>query len=468
MTGSTIPLPRTIQNLHRAYQDGTLSVVEVVQKQLARIQATQAQYHGFISWDDAGALHAAEKLDDWRKSHPEAALPPLFGITLSIKDNIDVKNMKTTGASFSQVNHPPVNQHAKVVQQLIEAGAVVLGKANCHEFAFGGPSYDLPVPPATSPWKTDYFPGGSSSGTGVTVAADLCTASLGTDTLGSIRSPAVHCGLVGLKPSYGSLSLDGVALITTSMDHVGPVANTVDDCERLFMIMAQHTAPNNHPCKKAYRVGIPVPDWGMEHYLHPEVSAMLNDVIRQLTAQGVEIVPLQLPNLHDIHACSVLTMMAEVAYTFGPKVRRQYEQFGAMFRKRILAGEAVTLPAYLQAMQDRITLRRDFLASMDDVDALLLPGANAPAGPLSEVDAFYFLNEPTLNAIANLTGQPTLSLPVSLSKAGLPMGIQLLGKPHQEHALFQLGRRLEAWFSFHAKRDKCFAISSLYQETINE
>jgi len=459
MTGPTSSLPRTINHYHQAYENQSLSVTDVVQAQLARIQASQAQYHGYISWDENAALAAAHALDDWKKRNAHAQLPPLFGITLSIKDNIDVKNMKTTGASFSQVKQPPASHNAKVVQRLIDAGAVILGKANCHEFAFGGPSYDLPTPPATSPWKPDYFPGGSSSGTGVTVAADLCVASLGTDTLGSIRSPAVHCGLVGLKPSYGALPLDGVHLITTSMDHVGPIANTVDDCRRLFSVMANRNAPLK-PTPTPYKIGIPLPDWGMEEHLHPEVGTMLDEVIELLTKRGIEVIPLALPNLHDIHACSVLTMMAEVAYTFGPKVRRHYEQFGAMFRKRILAGEAVTLPAYLQAMQDRITLRRALLANMKEVDALLLPGANTPASLLSEVDAFYFLNEPTLNAIANLTGQPTLSLPVAISKAGLPMGIQLLGQPHKEQQLMQLGQTLEAWFSFQAKREQHFAIHS--------
>lgn len=451
-------IPRHIAALQSAYRSGQLRITDVVQTQLDRIAEQQPHLHAYISWHADSALKHAALQQQQLETHPNA-LPPLFGVGISIKDNMDVAGMKTSGGSFSQQHQPAATQDAAAVARLRAAGAIILGKANCHEFAFGGPSFDLPVPPATNPWKAGYFPGGSSSGSGTTVAAELCMASIGTDTAGSIRSPSTNCGLVGLKPTYGAVPLDGVRMLSVSLDHAGPLAHSVEDCERIFTALcpqAVHSAAPNRPI----RLGIPTSHWGLKALLQPEVHSMMEGVQQQLQNAGVEIVPVSLPNLETLHTSSALLMMAEVAYVFGPKVRQHFDAYGQIFRGRVLVGENIPASAYLQATQDKLRLTQALAHSLQAVDALLLPGATAVAGPLNQVDTFYFLTQPNLNAIANLSGQPAIALPSAISEEGLPMGIQLLGKHHQDHALLHIAQRIETILDFAHQRDQHHAVTS--------
>lgn len=452
-------IPRTIAALQNAYRTGQLRITDVVQTQLERITTQQPHLHAYISWQADTALQKAAQQQQQLDTNP-SALPPLFGVGISIKDNMDVAGMKTSGGSFSQQHQPVAAHDAAAVARLRAAGAIVLGKANCHEFAFGGPSFDLPVPPATNPWKTGYFPGGSSSGSGTTVAAELCIASLGTDTAGSIRSPSTNCGLVGLKPTYGAVPLDGVRMLSLSLDHAGPLAHSVDDCTRLFSALCPQ-ALRAYPLHRPIRLGIPTSHWGLSALLQPEIQSMMDQVQEQLQQAGVEIVPVPLPSLPSLHTSSALIMMAEVAYVFGPQVRQNFEAYGRIFRGRVLVGENIPASAYIQAQQDKLRLTHALEHSLQAVDALLLPGATAVAGPLSHVDTFYFLTQPNLNAIANLSGQPAIALPSAVSTTGLPMGIQLLGKHHQDHALLHVAQHVETILDFAHQRDQHHAATVL-------
>lgn len=452
-------IPRTIAALQTAYRNGQLRITDVVQTQLERIATQQPHLHAYISWQADAALQKAALQQQQLDANP-SALPPLFGVGISIKDNMDVAGMKTSGGSFSQQHQPVATHDAAAVARLRAAGAIVLGKANCHEFAFGGPSFDLPVPPATNPWKAGYFPGGSSSGSGTTVAAELCMASLGTDTAGSIRSPSTNCGLVGLKPTYGAVPLDGVRMLSLSLDHAGPLAHSVDDCTQLFSALCPQ-APRAYPLHRPIRLGIPTSHWGLDALLQPEVQSMMSQVQEQLQLAGVEIVPVSLPSLQALHTSSALIMMAEVAYVFGPKVRQNFDAYGRIFRGRVLVGENIPASAYIQAQQDKLRLTQALAHSLQAVDALLLPGATAVAGPLSHVDTFYFLTQPNLNAIANLSGQPAVALPSAISSTGLPMGIQLLGKHQQDHALLHIAQRIESILNFAHQRDQHYAATVL-------
>lgn len=453
---------KSIAQLQRGLRQHTLRVEDVVAEQLNQIQAKQDRLWAYIDWDADAALSTARQQDALLTSDPNA-LPPLFGVTFSVKDTIDVAGMRTTAGSKSRVDTLPAAQDAIVVERLRQAGAICLGKANCHEFAFGGPSFDLPVPPALSPWQAGYFPGGSSSGSGTTVAAGLCHASIGTDTAGSIRSPSTHCGLVGLKPTYGTLPIEGVHMLSLSLDHVGPLTRTVADCALLYDVMAGNKASAPQSASrsdgKRIRLGVPLPEWGLEQELQPEVARMFTETLARFGDAGVDLVPIELPSLDAMHVACGVIMMAEVAYAFGPTVRKHFDQFGRVFRGRILVGERIPASAYLQALQDKLRLQRQMERALSAVDALVLPGATAVAGPLNEVDTFYFLATINLNAIANLTGQPALAIPTGMAACGVPFGIQLLGQHHQEHDLLQLAAKLEQIVGFDVQLDTDAAYS---------
>lgn len=444
-----------IAGLQQDLRQHRYRVADVVAQQLERIQAQQHALSAYIDWDPEAALEIARSQDAVLSADPQA-LPPLFGVTFSVKDTIDVAGMRTTASSRSRLNSPVASRDALVVERLRQAGAICLGKANCHEFAFGGPSFDLPVPPALNPWKSGYFPGGSSSGSGTTVAAGLCHASVGTDTAGSIRSPSTHCGLVGLKPSYGQLPLDGVHPLSLSLDHVGPLARTVADCGLLYDIMAGRQPSDAGAAAtpgRPLRLGIPTPDWGLEAELQPEAARLFTQTLARCRDAGIDLVPVELPELDAMHVACGLIMMAEVAYVFGPSVREHFDQFGRVFRGRVLVGERIPASAYLQALQDKLRLQRQMAHALATVDALVLPGATAVAGPLDEVDVFYFLATINLNAIANLTGQPALAMPTGMAASGVPFGIQLLGRHHHEHDLLRVAARLEPVIGFDIECD---------------
>lgn len=437
----------SITRLQTAYRQGEFTIEDEVARQLARIEASQKILSAYVSWDTEAALAQARRQDE-RLREGTGTFAPLHGITVSVKDIIDVAGMRTSGCSHSRRDAAPAVTDALVVQRLRAAGAIILGKANCHEFAFGGPSFDLPVPPATNPWKVGYFPGGSSSGSGTSVAGDLCHASLGTDTAGSIRLPSTHCGLTGLKPTYGTLGLEGVCALSLTLDHAGPLARSVTDCERIHQVLRPGYRPRTGDAAHPWRVAVPLDDWGLQNLLRPEVAQMFAGVQERLARAGIVVCPVSLPDLQALHVASAIIMMAEVAYVFGPQVRAHFEDYGRIFRNRILVGERIEASSYLQACQDRLRLTAEMAAALNGMDALLLPGAAAVAGPLAEVDTFYFLQEANLNAIANLTGQPALALPSALSAGDVPMGIQLLGRHHEEAALFSLGRAVERVLAF--------------------
>lgn len=433
----------SIATMHKALLDGTTTVVKVVSKYLDNIEKYNHKLSGYNYIDAEAALNKASMLDKQLPSF-DGKLPPLFGIPYSVKDNINVAGMPTSCSSHSMSETEPPHKSAVVVNRMENAGAICLGKANCHEFAFGGPSFDLPTAPATNPWKEGYFPGGSSSGSGTTVAGDMCMASLGTDTAGSIRSPSAYCGLVGLKPTYGNLPLSGVHPLSISLDHVGPLANSVDDCWRIYKVMSGSEAPETLEAKnKAITIGVPEPSWGINSLLQPDMLHAYQQTINSLKQDGVKVIPIRLPNLQEFHVACAIIMMAEVAQLFGPLVRKNFNLYGEVFRNRALVGERINATAYIRAIQTKLHLQQEMDKFFNEVDAIMLPGAVSGATALTEVDKFYFLVSPNINAIANVTGQPVVSLPIGMNEKGLPLGIQLLGKRNHEQPLFSAAAAIE-------------------------
>lgn len=411
-------------------------VLPRVEAVLARIKAHDARLSAFTHVMGEKAREQAQRLD---ALDPDQR-GPLHGMLVSVKDIIDVEGVVTSCCSYSRLGQVAARD-AIVVARLRAAGAVIIGKANCHEFAFGGPAFDLPFPPARNPWDMALFPGGSSSGSGVAVAAGFCDISIGTDTAGSIRLPASHCGVTGFKLGHDAVDMAGVGALSPSLDSIGPLGHSVDDCALVAQVlMGAGWAADDRPPP-----GLRVAEDGWLAVLDCEAGAKAASTIAHQAAAncGLSSQPVALPDLADIHAAASLVMMHEVATLFASEIRAGFTRFGEVFRNRALLGEGVDAGDYRRARAQCAGLAQRVAMAIGD-DVLMLPGYPQGPTPLVTVDKFYFLARPNLNIIANCAGMPVLSLPVMRDETNRPFGIQLMARRGNEMRLIGLGRRLEA------------------------
>jgi aspartyl-tRNA(Asn)/glutamyl-tRNA(Gln) amidotransferase subunit A len=309
----TAPSWLSANEIAQAYAARTLSPVELVTALLARIEILDPKLNAFIRLDADAALHAAAQAET--EIAAGRARGPLHGVPVGIKDIIDVAGLPTTCHSKILVDNT-ARADAAVTRRLRAAGAIILGKLSTHEFAIGGPSFDLPFPPARNPWNRDHHPGGSSSGSGAGVAAGLFPLALGTDTGGSVRNPASACGIVGLKPTYGLVSRRGVFPLSFTLDHVGPLTRTVADNALLLDAIAGHDPSDPASAVTHARQFGRLLDHGVRdlrigfvrHFherdlpAHPEVAAGLEDVARVLQAEGAQVHTVNLPTLTEFAA----------------------------------------------------------------------------------------------------------------------------------------------------------------------
>jgi aspartyl-tRNA(Asn)/glutamyl-tRNA(Gln) amidotransferase subunit A len=453
-----------------------VSPVEAVEAFLARITAVDPKLNSFITVDEAGALAQAREAEA-RLARGESG--PLLGVPLSIKDILATKGLRTTCGSRILENYvPPFD--ATVCARLRRAGAVFLGKTNMDEFAMGSSTENSGFGVAHNPWRRDCIPGGSSGGSAAAVAADLCTASVASDTGGSIRQPASHCGVVGFKPTYGRVSRYGLVAYASSLDQVGPVTKEVRDAALLLNVLAGHdprdstAVPEPVPDYlenlgrdlKGLKVGVPREYLG--EGLDPEVEAAVRAALQTLENLGADLLEVSLPHTEYAVATYYIIAMAEassnlarydgVKYGFrasGGNLREMYAQtrtrgFGAEVRRRIMIG-TYTLSAgyyeayYRQASQVRTLMKQDFDRAFETCAVLATPIAPTPAFRLGEkVDdpLTMYLTDIFTNP-ANLAGVPGISVPCGFSDAGLPIGLQLMGPTFGEAAVLQVAHAYE-------------------------
>lgn len=415
--------------------------VEILLSRIARHEERLSAFTRVMADEARGQAATLDALDPAKRG-------PLHGMVVSIKDIIDVEGTATTCGSRSRLDRVAARD-ATLVARLRRAGAVIIGKANCHEFAFGGPAFDLPFPPARNPWDDELFPGGSSSGSGVSVAAGFCHASIGSDTAGSIRLPSSHCGIVGLKIGSGRVPLDGVCALSPSLDSVGPMALSVAHCAAIYDVIADGDGRAAGAAEDdAPRLAIPDPEWIAALECSPDSLAAYERACAIFRADGIAVSAVPLPPLRAIHAASSVVMMREVADGFAAEVRHDYLRFGEVFRNRVLLGERIPGRAYALALRQSRRLAGEIARALDGAGALLLPGYPVGPTPLTTVDKFYFLQRENLNVVANCAGAPTLSLPVLRDAARRPLGIQLMGGSGGEPRLLALGRRLERLLAY--------------------
>ncbi len=477
----------TLFQLHEKIKKREVSCVEITQAQLHRIQVLDKKVQSYLTICEDQALAQARQCDsDLQKG---GSFSPLKGIPFALKDIFLTKDIRTTCASHILENFIPPYQGA-AVQKLLDAGIILLGKLNMDEFAMGSSTETSSFKKTRNPWDLERIPGGSSGGSSAAVAADLCYASLGTDTGGSIRQPAALCSIVGLKPTYGRVSRYGVIAFASSLDQVGPMTKDVRDCALVLNTIAGHdphdstSVPTPVPDYtqaltgevKGMRIGIPKEYF--EGGMDGEVEAAIQAAIATYEKLGAICEEVSLPHtdygvptyyiLAPAEASSNLSRYDGVRYGLREKeakdlyemyVESRTKGFGAEVKRRIMLGTYVLSAGYydayyLKAQKVRTLIRRDFEKAFEKFDVLLTPVTPTPAFRLGEKSEdplqMYLSDIFTINV--NLAGLPAMSLPCGFSKSDLPIGLQLIGSHFQEEKIFRAAYAFEQNTAWHQKK----------------
>ena len=466
--------PVTYAGTRRSLIRGEITCKEVVSSFLEVVAERDGHLNAFTQVDADGALRRAEELDGMRAAGQ--VLPPLAGLVLAVKDVICVRGWKVTCASRMLSNFTSVID-ATAVRRLVEAGAIILGKTNCDEFAMGSSNESSYFGPVRHPRCAGYVPGGSSGGSAAAVASGMCHAALGTDTGGSIRQPAAFCGVVGLKPTYGRVSRFGLVAHASSLDCIGPMAHTVEDARMVLAAMAgkdPKDATSADVPVRAHRggsienlsIGLPAQYFG--NGLDAAVRSRIEEVAERLREAGASVRTVDMPHtgygvatyyiLATAEASSNLGRYDGVRYGYRPDkhgtagVESMYVAarslgFGEEVRRRIMLGTFVLSSGYYEAyygkaQRVRSLIRRDFDRAFRDVDVLVTPAAPVAGfrmGSLVQDPLQMYLSD-LYTVTANLAGIPGLVVPIGTHPEGLPIGMQLLGRPFEEMHLLEAGR----------------------------
>ena len=431
-----------------------LSPVELMNALLQRIGRLDPRLNVFIRLDAVAAMETA------RAAEAEAASGrlrgPLHGVPVGIKDIIDVASLPTTCHSKILIDNV-AGADAMCVSRLRGAGAIVLGKLSTHEFAIGGPSFDLPWPPARNPWNTEHHPGSSSSGSGAGVAAGLFPLALGSDTGGSVRNPASAFGIVGLKPTYGLVSRRGVFPLSFTLDHVGPLTRTVSDTALMLDVIAGHdpsdpgssAAPSGRYASGLQRGVSGLRIGFIRHFhetdlpAHPEVNAALDNVSRTLRGLGAEIREVRLPSLGEFGAVNRIILQSEAWAIHGPWLRERPGDYGRLARRRLMPGAFMAAGDYVQASRRRLEMIAAVEAALDDVDALMCASSMDPPSRLDDAAETERTYPRQARTPFNVTGHPALAMMAGISSGGLPLSVQFAGRYFGETTLFQIAREWE-------------------------
>ncbi|TMA57243.1 MAG: Asp-tRNA(Asn)/Glu-tRNA(Gln) amidotransferase subunit GatA [Deltaproteobacteria bacterium] len=481
------PSRLTIHEATALLRTRALSAQELTRAVLDRIHATDARTRSYLTVCEPEALAQAETAD--RRLAAGDAIPPLCGIPLAVKDVILTKGIRSTaGSKILEHFVPPYD--ATVTRLLKAAGAVIIGKVNCDEFAMGSSNENSAFFPSRNPWDLSRVPGGSSGGSATAVAADQALAALGTDTGGSIRLPAAFCGVVGVKPTYGRVSRFGVVAYASSLDQVGPLAKDVQDCALVLQAIAGHDprdstsvdrpVPNYQATLtqgvQGLKVGIP-----QEYFvegMQPEVETAVHQAIAALAALGAQPVSISLPHTEYAIATYYLIATAEASSNlarydgvkYGYRAaqtgnlmdmycRTRAHGFGSEVKRRIMLGTYALSAGYydayyLKAQKVRTLIRQDFLTAFEACDVIATPVAPTVAFRLGEktADPLTMYLSDIFTIAVNLAGLPGLSVPCGCDAKGLPIGLQLIGKPFGEDTLLQAAYAYEQATPWHMRK----------------
>jgi aspartyl-tRNA(Asn)/glutamyl-tRNA(Gln) amidotransferase subunit A len=442
----------SISRIAERLRQRKISPVELTSACLAQIEKLNPRLNAFITITAESALAQArnaekEILDGhWRG--------PLHGIPLGLKDLIDTAGVHTTAASASFNDRIPEHD-AEVACLLNKAGAILLGKQNMHEFAYGGSSVVSYYGEVRNPWGPQYIAGGSSGGSAAAVAAGLCYGAIGTDTAGSIREPAALCGVVGLKATYGAVSARGVIPLSPSLDHVGPITRTVADAAILFAAIGED-APKRPEKLDSRNLRLAIPRRFFYEDLDPEIARAVEDallVFRNMTASFREI-ELVVDTDRTLQAAESWAVHAE-------SVARNPEQYQPETLRRLLLGKDTPGPEMIERRGRLEIAREEIRSRFDDIDLLITPTTPIPAPTLTELQAKPENLRPREVMLLrntrpfNVWGLPAISVPCGFTKAGLPIGLQIAGAPGEEAKVFQLAQAYEEVTEWHQRHPSC-------------
>ncbi len=438
------PCYLTIREAGEMLQRQELSPVELTRAFLERIDSLDDRLHCYIT------LLRDEALSEARSAEAEILRGgyrgPLHGIPIGLKDIYDTAGIRTTAGSRVDIDRVPT-EDATTVARLRGAGTVLLGKLMTYEYALGGPDPTVPFPAARNPWNLDYTTGGSSSGSGAGVAAGLCMGAMGSCTGGSIRGPASLCGIVGLKATYGRVSRYGVVTLSWSQDHCGPMTWTVEDSALMLQALAGHD-PKDPTTSTA-----PVPDYSLalredikgltigvpRHFffapspdVNPEVVATVEKELETLQGLGANVEEVTIPTLDYVRAANVTIMVSEAFAFHERNLKSQPQNFGEIARARFRIGGLFSGSDYIQAQRVRQMIKRECADVLKRVDVLVTPTMTQPAPPFEGFDPSGVFRGPSFTAPFNVTGLPAISVPCGFTANGLPIGMQIVGKPFDE------------------------------------
>ena len=477
----------TINKAHNLLKKKEISSQELTQAVFDRIDAVESKVNAYIAFSRDQALQQAAEAD---KAIAGGRCQPLTGIPLAVKDLICTRNFPTTcGSKILEGFAPPYD--ATVIQKLKEAGAVIVGKLNMDEFAMGSSTENSGIKVTCNPWDVTRIPGGSSGGSAAAVAADMCLGALGSDTGGSIRQPASHCGVAGLKPTYGRVSRFGLVAFASSLDQIGPLGKDVTDCAHLLNAVAGYdrrdstSVPEDVPDYtatltgdlKGLTIGIPE-EYSAAEGLDPEVLSAVNDAVEVLEGLGAQPITVSLP--HTEYAVAVYYVIAPseassnlarydgVKYGFrnpdSSGLMNMYRRtrsrgFGPEVQRRIIIGTYCLSAGYYdayygKASQVRTLIMDDFKKAFETCDVIICPVAPTAAFKIGEIidDPLTMYLSDIFTLSANLAGIPGMSVPCGFTAGGLPIGLQIMGKHFNEEKIFKAGYGFEQATEFHKKR----------------
>jgi aspartyl-tRNA(Asn)/glutamyl-tRNA(Gln) amidotransferase subunit A len=429
---------------------GRLRAERLTEECLDTLQRLQPSLNAFITVTADTALESARLAD--KQVAAGQYRGPLHGIPISIKDLFDVAGLATTAASRLRQEHV-AKRDAHVVVHLKAAGAVLVGKTNLHEFAFGTTNEDSGWGPARHPVDPSRSPGGSSGGSAIAVRTGMSIASLGTDTGGSIRIPAAACGIVGLKPGWGEISADGVVPLSRQLDHVGPLARSVDDAEVLYHVLGGLAPPSRFDAAPINGLKLAT----LDDYFMDRIGVAIDDRIRRaydaLRSAGATLAPASLPHSADIAPIYLHLVLADAAAYHAATLQRRPHAYTESVRLRLEMGRHVLGEDYARALRGRAIIAHEVEQALTGVDALVLPALAIEAPPIGAATVPVKGGEEVVRNIMlrctqpfNLSSHPAISLPCGVTDNGLPVGLQVVGHTGRTLDLLRVARAIERVF----------------------